>query len=340
MSRILTDKDKEEIIDKYKQGISIHSLKKEYGTTWLTVSKVIKNAGLELPESNEWKQEEIKQLEELSKTYHYKDIASIMNKSDNAIYLKARRLNIILIQDRRKWLPTEEEYFQLAWGNKPVDEIAKELRRTVFSLKVKAIRMGLGSMISNSDKLSISEVSELLNVTRDRIMDNWSKNGLNIESIILGQKRSYYQISYDDLIVFLKNNPYEWDSRNIEEGMLGPEEEWLTDKRKWDEENNPLFYRRWTDEEIMIAIKMISDNKSYEDIATCINRSKQAVSYMLRGLGYKLHEWSEYDTEFLIDNYKELTYQEIADILNKSLDSVEYNIVKNNLSKRRKKQEK
>lgn len=30
-----------------------------------------------------------------------------MNKTENAIYIKARRLGITLIQDRRKW--TEEE---------------------------------------------------------------------------------------------------------------------------------------------------------------------------------------------------------------------------------------
>lgn len=335
MKKELTVKEKEEIVNKYKQGISIHSLKKEYNTTWYTIGKIIESAGLELPKSDKWTDEEINRLKELSGGYHYKDIANMMGRPEQGIYLKAKRLGITLIQNGRKWTKDEEEYFKNTWGNKPVDEIAKELRRTVFSLKVKAIRMGLGSMLSNSDKLSISEVSEILNVTRDRIMNSWINKGLIIDKVGLGTQKEYYLISYDNLMEFLKNNPYEWDSRDINLDLLGINNTWIKDKQKWDEKNNPLFYRRWTDEEILTAIDMLNNGSDYKEIAISINRSDRAVGYMLRSLGYKLKEWKEYETEFLIDNYQDLTYQEIADFLNKSIDSVEYHITKEGLPNKR-----
>ncbi len=331
---MISDVLKEEIIDKYKKGISIHTLKKEYNTTWYTIGKIIESAGLELPKSNAWNKEEVEQLKELSEEFHYKDIALLMNRPEQGIYLKARRLGITLIMNRRKWTPEEEKYLEESWGNLSIDEIARNLKRTVFSLKVKAVRMGLGPMLESSDRLSISEVSEILDVTRDRIMNTWIKKGLIVEKERLGKSKYYYLVKYNDLISFLQSNPYEWDSRNLQKGILGPETTWLDLKRRWDEENNPLFYRRWTDEEILIAIKMLDDNHDYKEIAKEINRSDKAVAYMLRSLGYKLKAWKEYETEYLIDNYKDKTYKEIAENLNKSLDSVEYNISKIGLSKK------
>ena len=336
MTRVLTKKDKEEILSKYKQGVKIHTIKKEYDTTWFTVSKIIEAAGLELPKSNSWTKKELEQLKDLSEEYHYKDIALMLNRPEQGIYLKARRSNITLIMNRRKWTPEEEEYLEASWGSLSIGEIASNLKRTDFSIKVKAVRMGLGPMLESSDKLSISEVSEILNVTRDRIMNTWVKKGLIVDKETLGREKAYYLVSYNNLISVLQNNPYEWDSRTVEKGLLGPETVWIEIKRRWDEENNPLFYRRWTDEELLIAIKMIEENYSYKEIAKEINRSDKAVAYMLRSLGYNLKKWNKTETAFLIENYKELTYKQIAEILNKSLDSVEYNATKNKLKKKNK----
>lgn len=74
--------------------------------SWYAVCKVADEHGLEIPTSNEWTNEEIETLKLLSDKYHYSEIAKIMNKTENAIYIKARRLGITLIQVRRKW--TEE----------------------------------------------------------------------------------------------------------------------------------------------------------------------------------------------------------------------------------------
>lgn len=94
---------------------SAHSMKKKFGCSWYAVCRVAEANGLEVPTSNEWTEEDIQTLTELSDKFHYIEIADIMGKSKNAIYLKARRLGITLIQDRRKWTPEEEEEFALLW---------------------------------------------------------------------------------------------------------------------------------------------------------------------------------------------------------------------------------
>ena len=87
---------------------SAHSMKKKFGCTWYAVCKVAESHGLQVPTSNVWTEEQIIILKELSDKYHYTEIARIMDKTENAIYIKARRLGITLIQDRRRWTPEEE----------------------------------------------------------------------------------------------------------------------------------------------------------------------------------------------------------------------------------------
>ena len=140
--REFTDEEVKYIINNWEKE-SPYSMRKRFNCSWYAVCRVAKQNGLDVPTSNEWTNEEIETLKKLSEQYHYSEIAKIMNKTENAIYLKARKLGLTLIQDRRKWTKEEESLLSDLWGTKSVETIAKNLKRTVFSLKVKAVRMGL-----------------------------------------------------------------------------------------------------------------------------------------------------------------------------------------------------
>ena len=307
---------------------SAHSMKKKFGCSWYAVCNVAKEHGLEMPDSNAWTEQDIKMLEELSSKYHYKEIAKIMSRSENAIYLKAKRLGIVLIQDGRKWTKEEEQKLSDEWGNKSIETIAKNMKRTVFSLKVKAIRMGLGSMLDNNyDIITISDLEELLNVTRDRISRTWVKLGLNVKQKRLTKNMSYFYVTWTDLMIFLEQNQDEWDSRCVEENMLGFEPDWLQEKRKRDIEENPLWYRTWTNEEIREAINLFNSGKTYEEIASLINRSEMAVAITLRsnGCSYRMPKyWKGNELKFLKDNYQTMTYKEIGEYLGRTAKAVGY----------------
>ena len=305
---------------------SPHSMKKKFGCTWYAVCKVAESHGLEIPTSNAWTEEEIKVLKELSDKYHYTEIAKIMGKTENAIYLKARRLGITLIQDRRKWTVEEETLLSDLWGVKSIEYIAKKMKRTVFSIKVKAVRMGLGAMIRNNyDVITVSDMVDLLNVTRDRITDRWVKLGLKLKKIKLTNKMSYYTINWKDLMDFLETNQNEWDSINVEKNMLGLEPEWLQEKRKRDTLEKPLWYRKWTEDEIKKAESLFKNGKTYQEISSIIDRSEWAVANLLRNLGYSYmlpQYWKGKEIKYLRENYQDMTYQEIAEELGRTTKAI------------------
>lgn len=249
-----------------------------------------------------------------------------MNKSENAIYLKARKLGITLIQDRRNWTPEEEIKLKELGGTKSVEDIAKIMQRTCFSLKVKAVKMGLGPMIKNNyEVITISDICEILGVNREKISHTWVNLGLNLRKIKLTDNTSYYAVTWEDLINFLKNNQNEWDSRLLEKHMLGLEPDWLKEKIIRDNTENPLWYRKWTEKEISIAESLFRAGKNYADIAKTLNRSEYAVAHLLRrkGYSYKLPQfWQGNEIKYIRENYENMTYEEMSEALERSEKAV------------------
>lgn len=88
-AREFTEEEIRYIVDNWGKETA-HSMKKKLNCTWYAVCKVAEKYGLELPTSNKWTTEEIETLKLLSDKYHYSEIALMMNKSENAIYLKAK----------------------------------------------------------------------------------------------------------------------------------------------------------------------------------------------------------------------------------------------------------
>ena len=263
-------------------------MKKKFNCSWYAVCKVAEKHGLEIPTSNEWTNEEIETLKLLSDKYHYSEIANIMNKTENAIYMKARRLGITLIQDRRTWTEEEETLLSDLWETKSIETIATTMKRTVFSLKVKAVRMGLGPMIRNNyDLITVSDMCDLLGVTRDRITTTWINLDLNLKKKKLTNNMSYYVITWNDLMNFLENNQNEWDSRCVEKNMFGTEPEWLKEKRIRNIEENPLWYRKWTKDEIKQAENLFKGGKSYSEIAEELGRTMKSIGAKAEELGYQ-----------------------------------------------------
>lgn len=313
--KIFTEEEIKYIIDNWGKE-SAHSMKKKFNCSWYAVYKVAEEHGLELPKSNEWTADDVETLIKLSEEFHYEEIAEIMNRTKNAIYLKARKLNITLIQDRRKWTKEEEELLEDLWGNKSIGVIAKKLKRTEFSLKVKAVRMNLGPMIRNlTDKLTIYDIIDILGVSRDKIVNTWIKYGLKLKKKRVTDKTSYYIVEWEDLLKFLEKNQELWDSRKVDLYMLGEETEWLIAKRKKDSLEKPLGYRLWTKEEIKHAESLFNFGKSYKEISKIINRPEASVANLLRELGYAFSSdifWKEEEVEYLKENYDEMTYKDIA----------------------------
>ena len=321
--RVFTEEETEYILSHWEKE-SIHSMKKKFHCTWSAIAKVGENAGLALPESNNWTEEEIEALITMSDKFHYKKIAKILGKTENAVYLKARKLNIVLIQDARKWTYEEECKLKELWGTKRIEIIAKELKRTVFSLKVRAVRMNLGPMLQNNyEVITVSDISDILGVSRDRIVLTWPKLGLNLQKIKLTKDASYYVVVWEDLMDFLEKNQNEWDSRNVEPYMLATEPDWLVEKRRRDSIEDPIWYRCWTKEELDKAEHYFLKGMSYEEIGEKLHRKKGAVYDMLYNLGYRSKfKWEEEEISYLNEHYLEENEEVVSEYLGRSKGAV------------------
>ena len=319
---------------------SVHQMKTKIGCTWNAVAKVAEEYGLEIPTSNDWTEEEIELLKQLAPYYSYQEISKKMNRSETAVYKKATRLGIPLLQNKRAWTKEEEEILQNDWGSYSVEFIASELHRTPSSVKVKATRMKIGSMRENGlDILSIPDLEEMLGVSRSRIQKTWTKLGLILQKRRLSSKASYYYVTWENLLSFLEEHQEEWDSRLVEPYMLGEEFDWLAEKRKKDRDENPLWYRRWTEEEINLVEVLHQRGDSYQEIAQRLQRSDNAVRWVLKNLGYPSFAprmWSEEEELFLKDNYNKIPTPELALSMGRSIKSISDKAHRMGYQKRRK----
>ncbi len=323
---VFTDEEIEYILDNWGK-LSANSIRNKIGCSWASVCKIAKEHGLELPKSNNWTEEEINKLKELADKYNYKDIAKLLNKSEKSVYFKARNLNIELIKDSKVWTKEEEDLLAELWGTRILDTLAKKFNRTPRAIVVKAEKMGLGPMIKNNgDLMTVRDIMDLLNVSYERITRTWVKYGLNLKKKKVTKHKFYYAINLDELILFLKNNQNLWNSKYLEKNILGIEPDWLKEKRKKDYLEEKEEYRRWTDEEIKLAVELFKIKKSYKEIAARLNRSEVSVATIIRNQGYSYRlpkYWTGKELKYLKDNYENMSYKEIAQELGRTTRATE-----------------
>ena len=100
-------------------------------------------------------------------------------------------MNLELTQERRLWSKEDNDYLKQRWGSVSIEFISKKLNRSIYSIKVRATRLNLGPMYSNNPELlSIKDISEIMNVSRDRIKSTWMNRGLNLKRKKLTRKYS------------------------------------------------------------------------------------------------------------------------------------------------------
>lgn len=282
--------------------------------------------GIRPPQSNYWTKEEEDKLREYAKVYSCEKIAHKLDKTPTAIYIKARRLNIIILDSGRKWTSEEEEKLKKMWGNRKIENIAKDLHRSVFALKVKATSMKLGPMILNNfDIILISDLSELFDVTDDMILNSWVNKGLKVKEVAVSKNKSYKGVTLEDLLKFLKENQDIWDSKKLEENILGEEPNWLKEKRIADRNKTYSTYTFWTEEEKEKARFWIQKGKSYEFISERVNHTASAVATFLHNEGYAYllsKYWTTKDIKFVRENKDKLSIKEMAEQLKRTVKSV------------------
>lgn len=136
----------------------------------------------------------------------------------------------------KTWSSEEIEYLQEGWGNTSIPFLAKQLKRTVTAVTVMAQKLGLGSFLENNDEyITFHNLTVALGLggTSDNYKKiSWVKNrGLKTHRVTR-KNQTFEMISVDEFWEWAYENQAFLDFSKFEKYALGPEPEWVAEKRK------------------------------------------------------------------------------------------------------------
>src|SRR5699024_948718 len=140
-----------------------------------------------------------------------------------------------MMRYRRTWTQDEVDYLEENWGNLTVDRIANNLDRTYSSVEQKAYKIGLGDPLTHLNGITISQLSQVLNVHYN-IVKNWIyKYDMPAKQRRLTKEKQVWYIRYEDFWKWAEKNRQMLDFARVDRLSLGPEPDWVDVKRKADE---------------------------------------------------------------------------------------------------------
>lgn len=284
---------------------SIKSMCEKFKCSSDDIYVLLKDVRLEKPQPVfiKWSEEELNLLRSLGPTHTAKEMAKLLpGRSANAIYEKAGAENITL--RNMYWTAKEDSKLTEFWGTISIESLAKKMNRSVSALKTRAFTLKLGAMIDNATEvLKLSEVCDILQVDRSKVIRTWVPLGLNLKKRRVSKKQTYRVVVLDDLIEFLKSHQDLWDSRLVEPYMLGLEEEWLIEKRKQDRKNPPSLFENWSKDQKLMAKSLVAIGVSYKNIGKKVGRTETAVTKQLNHAKIRpLRFWTNEELECLKAN--------------------------------------
>lgn len=189
----------------------------------------------------------------------------------------------------RNWTEKEKEYLREKYGEMPVPNIARNLKRSIDAVSQKAKHEGLGKQSEAGILITANQTAKLIGIDLHVIIDYWiPKYGLKFKQTNLKRNGKTKIIKMDDLIKWLENNQDIWDSRKLELYALGQEYDWLILKRKKDMLKPQREKLLWTPTEDATAISMYKRGITNKQIGFALNRSEMGVKKRLQ----KIDIWS------------------------------------------------
>lgn len=189
----------------------------------------------------------------------------------------------------KSWTQEECNYLQDKWGVISIPSIADCLGRTINAVKIKAVKMELGSHLHSGTEITINELFNALGKggSYSYTFERWCKHGLPIKykkSI----NRKYRVIDIDDFWKWSEKNKELLDFSKFELNMLGKEPSWVAIKREADIAAAKYIKTPWTkDEDNMLKNMLNSYRYSYQDISDRLRRTGGAIKRRMLDLGLK-----------------------------------------------------
>lgn len=190
----------------------------------------------------------------------------------------------------KNWTQDEIYYLQDNWGKVSIKTIAKNLGRSINAIKLKAQRIGLGDPTTHYDGITVSQLMQALNKSYNAVYSWIHKYGMPVKNKIFAAKMPVKVISYDDFWEWAEQHKELLNFSKMEPGTLGPEPEWMIEKRRADMLRSQKTKRAvpWTPAEDQQLKQMVRlAGMTYPKLAAHFNRSEGAIKRRLYDLGIK-----------------------------------------------------
>lgn len=273
-----------------------------------------------------WTEQEISLLEQLvDEGKQRKEIADILDRSEQSIEIKVGRIGKKLLRERREWTNDEDKKLSELWLDTSLSnkEIAKELNRPWYGVRKRSQVLSLGERPHKEEYVTVPEICEYMQVSLDRVY-NWFKIGLKHKKNKSGKAK--YLVDIDKLLKFLETHQDYFRADLVSPYLFAIEPDWFIAKRKEDARINCAKRRvPWSEYDESRLKRLVERGKTDKEIALELNRTVSGVACRRHKLGVSQTNYSEKEIEILKENSRYCTVQELQEMLPKrSSKSIQY----------------
>lgn len=235
---------------------------------------------------------------------------------------------------RREWTAEEVDYLEDNWGKTSIPAIAKKLNRGIGSVKNKASKIGLKRFYHQGEYVTLHQLIIAIGQKQNYsyLNERLERDGFPIKyKIMVTEKVKVIYIN--DFWKWTKENQNKLDFSNFEENMLGPEEVWVKNKRKYDKQKKKNYKTTpWTEKEYKRLEELLNKYKySYKELSEMLKRTEGAIQRRICDLGLMARpikannhiKWTNEEYfklgEMIKDRY---TYEIMSEELGKSVKAI------------------
>lgn len=180
----------------------------------------------------------------------------------------------------RRWTKDEEQRLIELSENMTKIQLAKEFGRSVSSVNNKRIAMGLVSFSNQTDKLTISQIAELVGVEKSTISKTWRKYGMRFRTV-----GHYKVVSEKTLIDFMQKHSCLWKASKCDYYFFCKHKWFIerleNERTRLDAVSHYQNRRPWTSLDISRMQMLKRRGLTHKQIGNELGRSKRAIDHMI-----------------------------------------------------------
>lgn len=237
----------------------------------------------------------------------------------------------------KTWTADEIDYLVSAWGNVNMSTITKHLDRSECAIRLKAGKLNLGPFLTNGYRyITISNLYKLIraNSSIAYFKTSWIKNrNLPTHNISRSSKTNFTVVYIDEFWMWAEKNQYFLDFSKLERYQLGPEPDWVNQKREADILRNSLIKATpWTNREDNLLKELLKKQKyGYKELSQILCRSEGAIQRRINDLSIKYrpvkadnhNKWSDEEYAILSNMIKNGSkYEQISNVIGRSAKAI------------------